>query len=54
MDTVVCQWEFDSLDQYFTTERGFFVSPNENVQSLINTFNSYATSGYKEIYEVIQ
>ncbi|WP_215061622.1 hypothetical protein [Streptomyces sp. ISL-86] len=54
MDTVVCQWEFDSLDQYFTMERGFFVSPNENVQSLINTFNSYATSGYKEIYEVIQ
>ncbi|GAA0660438.1 hypothetical protein GCM10010193_09240 [Kitasatospora atroaurantiaca] len=54
MDTVVCQWEFDSLDQYFTMERGFFASSDENVQSLINTFNSYATSGYKEIYEVIQ
>ncbi|WP_157901064.1 hypothetical protein [Streptomyces davaonensis] len=54
MDTVVCQWEFDSLDQYFTMERGFFVSPDENVQSLIKTFNSYAATGDKEIYEVIQ
>lgn len=52
MDTVVCQWEFDSLDQYFTMERGSFT--DENAQSLINTLNSNATSGYKEIYEVIQ
>ncbi|TWE15731.1 hypothetical protein FB465_0658 [Kitasatospora atroaurantiaca] len=54
MDTVVCQWEFDSLDQYLTMERGFFVNPDENTQSLINTLNSNATSGHKEIYEVIQ
>ena len=54
MDTVVCQWEFDSLDQYFTMERAFFVNPDENAQSLIDTFNSNAVSGYKEIYEVIQ
>ncbi|MFC5143509.1 hypothetical protein [Streptomyces aureoversilis] len=54
MDTVVCQWEFDSLDQYFTMERAFFVNPDENAQSLIDTFNSNAASGYKEIYEVIQ
>ncbi|WP_405807142.1 hypothetical protein OG729_18475 [Streptomyces sp. NBC_00210] len=52
MDTVVAQWEFDSLDQYFTMERAFFV--DENAQSLIDTFNSNAVSGYKEIYEVIQ
>ncbi|MFG2877804.1 hypothetical protein ACGFYU_22865 [Streptomyces sp. NPDC048337] len=54
MDTVVCQWEFDSLDQYFTMERGFFVDQSADVQSLVKTFNSYATSGLKEIYEVIQ
>jgi hypothetical protein len=54
MDTVVCQWEFDSLDQYFTMERAFYVNPDENAQSLIDTMNSNATSGYKEIYEVIQ
>ncbi|MBT2539652.1 hypothetical protein J7E99_02730 [Streptomyces sp. ISL-44] len=52
MDTVVCQWEFDSLDQYFTMERASFVDPN--AQSLIDTLNSNAVSGYKEIYEVIQ
>ncbi|MFE9628333.1 hypothetical protein [Streptomyces sp. NPDC006527] len=54
MDTVVCQWEFDSLDQYFTMERGFYVNPDENAQSLIDTLNGNAASGYKEIYEVIQ
>ena len=54
MDTVVFELEFDSLDQYFTMERGFFVNPDENTQSLTNTLNSNATSGYKEIYEVIQ
>ncbi|MFI1357550.1 hypothetical protein ACH4TV_28785 [Streptomyces sp. NPDC020898] len=52
MDTVVCQWEFDSLDQYFSMERASFVDPN--AQSLIDTLNSNAVSGYKEIYEVIQ
>lgn len=52
MDTVVCQWEFDSLDQYFTMERASFV--DSNAQSLIDTLNSNAVSGYKEIYEVIQ
>ncbi|MFI6033584.1 hypothetical protein ACIBBD_05270 [Streptomyces sp. NPDC051315] len=54
MDAVVCQWELDSLDQYFTMERGFFVNPDENAQSLIDTLNRNAASGYKEIYEVIQ
>ncbi|MDI2130131.1 hypothetical protein [Yinghuangia seranimata] len=54
MDTVVGQWEFDSLDEYFTMERGFFVNPDADAQSLIDAFNRNATSGYKEIYEVIQ
>ncbi|MEV4159795.1 hypothetical protein [Nonomuraea dietziae] len=54
MDTVVGQWEFDNLDQYFTMERQFFVNPDENAQALIDTMNNNAKTGYKEIYEVIQ
>jgi hypothetical protein len=54
MDTVVCQWEFDSLDQYFAMERQAFVNPDENTQAMIDTMNNNAKSGYKEIYEVIQ
>ena len=54
MDTVVCQWEFDSLDQYFTLERAFFKNPDAEAQALIDAFNSNAKYGYKEIYEVIE
>ncbi|GAA3316635.1 hypothetical protein GCM10020219_036280 [Nonomuraea dietziae] len=54
MDTVVCQWEFDSLDQYFAMERQAFVNPDENTQAMIDAMNNNAKSGYKEIYEVIQ
>ena len=54
MDTVVYQWEFESLDQYFAMERGTFVDPDENAKALIDTMNTNATSGKKEIYEVIQ
>ena len=54
MDTVIGQWEFDSLDQYFAMERQFFVNPDENAQALIDTMNHNAKTGYKEIYEVVQ
>ena len=54
MDTVVYQWEFESLDEYFTMERGTFVEPDEDTQALIDAMNTNAGSGYKEIYEVIQ
>jgi hypothetical protein len=54
MDTVVYQWEFDSLDQYFAMERGVFVDPDTDTQALIDKLNDNAKSGYKEIYEVIQ
>jgi hypothetical protein len=54
MDTVVYQWEVDSIDQYFTMERGYFVNPDADTQALIDALNSNAKSGYKEIYEVVQ
>lgn len=54
MDTVVYQWELESLDQYFAMERGTFVEPDEDTQALIDAMNTNARSGYKEIYEVIE
>ena len=54
MDTVVYQWEFDSLDQYFTMERGTFIEPDKDTQALIDAMNTNARSGCKEIYEVIK
>jgi hypothetical protein len=54
MDTVVYQWEFESLDEYFTMERGTFIDPDEDTQTLIDAMNTNARSGYKEIYEVVE
>ena len=53
MDTVVHQWEFESLE-YFTMERGTFIEPDKDTQALIDAMNTNARSGYKEIYEVIK
>ena len=54
MDTVVYQFELESLDQYYTMERGFFVAPDDDAKALIDAFNSNATAGHRELYEVIQ
>jgi hypothetical protein len=54
MDTVVYQWEFESLDQYFTMERKTFIEPDEDTQALIDAMNTNARSGTKEIYDIIQ
>jgi hypothetical protein len=54
MDTVVYQWEVDSLDEYFTMERGTFIEPDTDTQALIDAMNNNARSGYKEIYEIIK
>lgn len=54
MDTVIYQWELDSLDQYFNMERGFFIDPDAEAKALIDSMNDKARSGSKEIYEVIQ
>ena len=54
MDTVIFQWEMESLDDYFQMERSFFVDPDADAQALIDLMNTNAKSGYKEIYEVVQ
>jgi hypothetical protein len=54
MDTVIYQFELESLDQYFTMERGAFVDPDEDTKALIDAFNNNAKSGFREIYEVIK
>ena len=54
MDTVIYQFELESLDQYYTMERGFFVDPDDDAKALIDVFNSNATAGNRELYEVIQ
>jgi len=53
MDTVVYEFELESLDQYYATERGFFANPDEDAKALIEAFNTNAKSGHREIYEVI-
>ena len=52
MDTVVYQIEMESLDAYFAMERAVFEDPQ--AKPLIDAFNTLASSGHKEIYEVIQ
>ncbi len=54
MDTVVYQWEFESLDQYFAMERSAFTEPDETTKALIDAMNTNGQSGSKEIYEVVQ
>jgi hypothetical protein len=53
MDTVVYQFEVDSLDRYYTMERGIFVDPDDDTKSLIDLFNTNATAGHREIYQVL-
>ena len=54
MDTVVYEFELESLDQYYSMERGFFADPDEDAQALIDAFNNNAQAGHRELYEVIQ
>jgi hypothetical protein len=53
MDTVIWEFEAESLDQFFTLERGFFVNPDTATQQVIATMNGGAVEGRREIYEVI-
>jgi hypothetical protein len=54
MDTVVYQFEVESLDKFFAMERPVYVDPDERMKGLIDTTNTNAKSGHREIYEVIQ
>jgi hypothetical protein len=53
MDTVVWEFEAQSLDQFYKIERGLFVNPDADTQRLIDNLNGFAVEGRREIYEVI-
>jgi hypothetical protein len=52
-DTVIWQFEAESLDRFYQTERGVFVNPDADTQRLIDTLNGHTVEGKREIYEVI-
>jgi hypothetical protein len=53
MDTIIWEFKAESLDQFFTLERGFFVNPDAATQQLIERLNGGTVEGRREIYEVI-
>jgi len=53
MDTVIHEYEVDSLDQYFAGQRGFYVKLAPEAKQLIDHYNSNTVAGRREIYEVI-
>jgi hypothetical protein len=52
-DTVVMEVEMESLDQYYTLERGLYVNPDPDTARLTTHTNEVTVTGYREIYEVI-
>jgi hypothetical protein len=52
-DTVVWQFEAESLDRFYQVERGVFVNPDAATQRLIDTLNGSTVEEQREIYEVI-
>jgi hypothetical protein len=52
-DTIVWQFEAESLDRFYQAERGVFINPDADTQRLIDTLNGYTVEGRREIYEVI-
>ncbi len=53
MDTVLHQYEVDSLDQYFSWERGIYAGPAPETRQLIDRYNDNTLAGRREIYEVV-
>jgi hypothetical protein len=53
MDTVIYQFEVESLDNFYKLERGLFVNPDDDTIRAINTLNENTVEGSREIYEVI-
>lgn len=53
MDTVYHEWVVDSLDQYFSWERGVYVSPDADTTRLIDKVNQETVAGHRQIYEIV-
>ncbi len=52
-DTVVLEFEVESLDEYYVMERGLYIEPDPDTARLTGHLNEAATSGYREIFEVL-
>ena len=53
MDTLYHEYEVDSVDKYFESERGFYVNMDSDNRRMIDHFNALTLSGHREIYEVL-
>ena len=53
MDTVVWELEVESLDEYFTNQRGLYAAPPPGVTELVESFNDNTVEGNREIWQVI-
>ena len=53
MDTIYHEYQVDSLDQYFQSERGLFVDMDEQTKTLVDHYNNTTLEGTREIFEVI-
>ena len=53
MDTVVWEVEVESLDEYFTGQRGFYANIGPEAAQMIAGMNENSVEGNREIYEVI-
>ncbi len=53
LDTVYHECVVESLDKYFSFERGVYVHPDEQTTALINKINEETVSGERQIYEII-
>ena len=53
MDTIFHEMEVDSLDEYFTTARCFFVDMDAETKGLVDAFNEVTVFGRREIFEVL-
>ena len=49
-DTVVMEFEVESLDEYYVMERGLYIEPDPDTARLTSHLNEAATSGCREIY----
>jgi hypothetical protein len=53
MDTIIWQVEAESLDQFYRVERNLFVNADAATQHLIDTLNTHAVEGRRDIFEVV-
>ena len=52
-DTVIWEIGLESLDQFFTLERGIFACPGEQTGQLIDRLNANTVVGSRELYPSI-